>query len=247
MAASPDPTYPPLDLPKPVADGIWIVDSGPIHPGGMALPVRMTVVRLASGGLWLHSPTRCSDALLAAIQAIGPVRHLVAPSMAHWIFVKDWQARCPDAITWATPKLRERAEVKQEGVRLDRDLGGAPPAEWAGEIDQVVVPGGFGFREAAFLHRSSETLILTDLLQNLEPEKLSWRARLFARLVGTLAPDGKAPAYLRLIVMLRRNAARAAAQTMLGWAPERVIFSHGRWFERDGAAELRRALRWLAG
>jgi hypothetical protein len=34
---------------------------------------------------------------------------------------------------------------------------------------------------------------------------------------------------------------------MLAWSPERVIFSHGRWFDRDGAAALRRAFAWLLG
>jgi hypothetical protein len=32
---------------------------------------------------------------------------------------------------------------------------------------------------------------------------------------------------------------------VLAWEPDRVIFAHGRWFERDGAAELRRSFRWL--
>ena len=27
--------------------------------------------------------------------------------------------------------------------------------------------------------------------------------------------------------------------------PERVIIAHGRWFETEGAAELRRSFRWL--
>ena len=31
------------------------------------------------------------------------------------------------------------------------------------------------------------------------------------------------------------------------WRPERVVFSHGRWFDRDGAAALERAFRWLLG
>jgi hypothetical protein len=31
---------------------------------------------------------------------------------------------------------------------------------------------------------------------------------------------------------------------MLGWAPERVIFAHGRCYFEDGTAELRRALAW---
>jgi len=38
-----DITYPPLDVPKPVADGIWIVDSGPLRVFGvLGLPIRMT-------------------------------------------------------------------------------------------------------------------------------------------------------------------------------------------------------------
>ena len=47
----PDPsTYPPLDTLKPVADGVWIVDSGPLRVfGGIPLPVRMAVVRLRGG------------------------------------------------------------------------------------------------------------------------------------------------------------------------------------------------------
>jgi hypothetical protein len=32
---------------------------------------------------------------------------------------------------------------------------------------------------------------------------------------------------------------------MIAWNPERVILAHGRWYERDGAQELRRAFRWV--
>jgi hypothetical protein len=34
---------------------------------------------------------------------------------------------------------------------------------------------------------------------------------------------------------------------MLSWQPERVVFAHGRWFERDGTARLRHAFRWILG
>ncbi|MEC8179526.1 MAG: hypothetical protein VX072_07665, partial [Pseudomonadota bacterium] len=53
-------TYPPLDVPKAVADGVWLVNSGPMNVYGMPMPIRMTVIRLASGDLLLHSPTRHS-------------------------------------------------------------------------------------------------------------------------------------------------------------------------------------------
>jgi hypothetical protein len=34
---------------------------------------------------------------------------------------------------------------------------------------------------------------------------------------------------------------------MIGWNPERIVIAHGRWFETDGTAELRRAFGWLLG
>ena len=40
---------------------------------------------------------------------------------------------------------------------------------------------------------------------------------------------------------------RGAVETMIGWNPERIVLAHGRWYDRNGAGELRRAFRWLLG
>jgi hypothetical protein len=53
------------------------------------------------------------------------------------------------------------------------------------------------------------------------------------------------PLYLRWVIRSRPEGAKEAAARLLAWAPERVIFAHGRWFDRDGAAALRRSLSWL--
>ncbi|MFC7553301.1 hypothetical protein ACFQU7_15190 [Pseudoroseomonas wenyumeiae] len=37
------------------------------------------------------------------MENIGPIRHLVAPNIAHWLFLRDWQAACPEATTWGAP------------------------------------------------------------------------------------------------------------------------------------------------
>ncbi|MBJ6125517.1 DUF4336 domain-containing protein [Microvirga splendida] len=242
---SEDVTYPPLDVLKPVAENLWIVDSGPQEAMGLSLPVRMTVIRLGSGDVWLHSPTRYNAELRREIETLGSIRHLVAPNIAHWTHLKGWQGGCPAAKTSAAPKLRQRPQVRKAGLRLDRDLTDSPPDDWGSEIEQAVVPGGAGFREVAFFHRPTRTLILTDLIQNLEPQTLPLGTRLFARLTGVAAPDGKAPAYLRFVVRLRREEAKKAVSRMIAWNPERVIFSHGRWFDRDGTAALKRAFAWL--
>src|SRR3954466_12654109 len=227
-------TYPPLDIPKPVAEGVWIVDSGPIHVLGMPLPVRMTVVRLKGGDVWLHSPTRFSEPLKRELDGLGRIRHLIAPSIGHWTFLQEWQRACPEAETWAAPELRQRTQVKKAGLRLDHDLGDAAPAAWADDIEQAVVPGAAGFREVDFLHKPTRTLVLTDLVVNLEAEKLPWLMRPAARLVGGVAPEGTAPICVRWIVRMRRTEAAAALTRLLAQDPERVVFSHGRWFERDG-------------
>ena len=57
----------------------------------------MTVIQLAGGGLWLHSPIRLDDALRAALDAMGPVRFIVAPNKAHHLFAKKCLAMYPQA------------------------------------------------------------------------------------------------------------------------------------------------------
>jgi len=237
--------YPPLDVLKPVAPDLWIVDSGPLRAIGLAVPVRMTVVRLTNGELWLHSPTRYTEHLGLELGQLGSVRHLIAPNVAHWSFLKAWQARCSGAVTWAAPGLRGRRQVKNSGVVLHRDLGSSSPEAWVSDIDQVIVPGGLGLNEVAFFHRSTRTLVLTDLIENFESEKVSPLVRPLVRFAGAMAPDGKAPIHVRFAINRKREAAAEAAQRLLDWKPKRVIFAHGRWFNRDATARLRHSLRWL--
>lgn len=236
-------TYPPLDVPKPIADGIWIVDSGPMTAMGLSLPIRMTIVRLPNGDLLLHSPTPFSADLAKTVEAIGPVRHLVAPNIAHWTFLSAWQRAYPDATTWGAPGLRDRAQVRASNVRIDVDLGDAPPDVWSDTIDQGVVTGGAGFAEVWFFHRPTRTLLLVDLIENLEPEKLPLVERLLMQ--AAAATRGTTARYLRLPVRLGGKDARQAIRSIVDLKPDRVIFAHGRTFDRDGAARLRHGFAWM--
>lgn len=241
-------TYPPLDVPKAVTQDLWVVDSGPMRAMGVVpIPVRMTVVRLGNGELLLHSPTRHRPPLQAALEAFGPIRHLVAPNIVHWSFLKEWQDALPEAVTWAAPGLRERGAVKRSGVRLDRDLDEGPLSGWPDELDRITLRGGGRFCEVALFHRPGRALILVDLVQNFEPGKLPLPLRPFAQVAGILTPEGKAPAYLRMIVKMGGAGAREAGRRLVATNPERVIFAHGSWFDRDAAARLQKSLRWLTG
>ena len=239
-----DVTYGPLDTPKPVADDVWIVDSGPHRLAGMPLPVRMTVLRLSDGGLVLHSPTRFTPEVARALEALGLIAHLVAPNTAHWSYMVDWQKRYPSATSWFAPGLGARPAVSASQLRIDYELTDGAPQAWRGEIECIVVKG-MGLTEVALFHRASHTLVLTDLVVNVEPEKLPFPLSIGARLVGSTAPNGKAPIYARLAMRMGGQEAAAAARRLVALNPDRVIFAHGKWFESNGGQRLREALSWL--
>jgi len=237
--------YEPLLTPKPVGTDVWVVDGPVIRFYGMPFPTRMVVVRLADGALWLHSPVQMDEGLLAALSALGPVRHLVAPNWIHYAYLPDWTARFPEAQTWVAPGVAERAVSRGVDLRVDHDLTSTPPAEWEGQIDQVIVEGSRVHREAVFFHRASKSLILTDLIENFEADKVpAWFVPLIW-LGGIKDPNGKTPIDMRQTFRGGKDTARAAIRQVLDWGPERAIMAHGRWYDQNADAELRRAFRWV--
>ena len=241
---SADP-YPPLNVLKPIADDVWIVD-GPVvrmrYLLGSTLPfsTRMTVVRLSGGRLWIHSPTALTEPLAAAVADLGEVAFLVAPNRIHWVSLGAWQAAFPAVRTFAAPGVEDKAE--EGGFRVNATLDGAAPSEWADEIDQVSVSGRF-MTEIEFFHRASRTLILTDLIENFEAGHVHGPfVETVMGLSGVLDPNGSTPRDLRLT--FHKDAARVAVETIIGWAPERVVLAHGRCYLDNATGELKRALAW---
>jgi hypothetical protein len=231
---------------KGVTDDVWIVD-GPLIRFGppfmqAPFPTRMTVVRLAGGDLLIHSPTPLTPALATQIAQIGRPRWIVGPNRLHYWWIPEWHAAFPDATVWLAPCIREQAgeRIDFAASTLDRDRG----YPWDAEITTLRITGSY-MTEVAFFHRASRTLVLTDLIENFEPHRLGLVMRWVTRLGGVQDPHGGMPRDMRATFARHRSALRAAIETMIAWNPERVILAHGRWYERDGAAELRRAFRWL--
>jgi short-subunit dehydrogenase len=203
----------------------------------------MTVIRLASGALLLHSPIPCSVALCQELQSLGRIQYLVAPSIAHWMYLGQWQKAFPEALTFAVPGLESRRQVRASGVRIDRQLSDEPPGEWAQDIDVVLISAP-GYTECALFHLPSRTLVLTDVVQNIDPSDLPPFARAIGSLLGNTKPHAMAPAYLRLLLKLGGRSFAGAAARLVSLSPQRVVFAHGEWFETDGRQMLQRSLRW---
>lgn len=238
--------YAPLSTLKPVAGDVWIADGPEIRmqAGPLAMPfsTRTTLIRLPDGGLWVHSPIAPDPALFAEIEALGPVRWLVAPNTLHYWWIPDWKARYPAAAVCAPPAVAVKAK---RPIAIDLPIATDPPAAWQGAFAQVVLASRI-FTEADFFHRSSRTLILADLIENFEMGRVhSLFYRLLIRLGGVFDPDGKMPLDMQAAFRPNRAQVRAAVETMLAWGPERIILAHGRWYEKGAIAELRRAFRWV--
>ncbi len=69
----------------------------------------MTVVRLASGQLILHSPCDITGAIAEEISALGPVAHILAPGNFHNMYVATAQVAFPKAKTWICPGVESRS------------------------------------------------------------------------------------------------------------------------------------------
>lgn len=242
-------TYQPIRTLKPVAPDIWIVD-GPIEKMqqfglNIPFPTRMTVIRLAGDRLFIHSPIKPDEVLFRSLLTLGQVTHLVSPNKIHYASIGLWAERFPDACRWASPGVRERAKRRNIQVGFDRDLDDKPDGAWADQIDQLIFHGSSFMDEVVFFHKASRTLILADLIENFEPSKTSRPMHWMLKLAGNLDPDGKLPIDLRLTFRGSHGKARASFARMLAWQPERVILAHGRWYDKDGTNEIKRAFRWL--
>ncbi len=218
-------------------EGLWVQER-PLGLLGIPIGARMTVVRLADGGLFLHSPVALDDPLRKDLDALGPVRCVVAPNKFHHLFVGPYRDAYPEARFYAAPGLPE----KRSDLPFDAELSDVPPPEWNGEIDQQILYGLPRFNEVAFLHRASRTLILTDFAFNIfEVEGLF--PQLIFRLLGVYQRFGPSKISRRLV----RDpvATRRAIDTVLRWDFERVIVSHGIVLQRGGQRMLRAAWMWL--
>jgi hypothetical protein len=238
--------YEPINTLKAVDQNIWMVDGPIIQFKKAPFTTRMTIVRLDNGELFVHSPTALTDELMAEVDALGTVRHLVSPNKIHYWWIGEWGEAYPNATKWASPGVRPSAS--NQGWSFDHDLGESADAAWSEDIDQLIVHGGRFMDEVVFFHRSSRTLILADLIENFEPAMVhSTFMRALLRLAGNIDPDGKLPIDLRMTYWGRHDQISQAVHKMIEWDPLRIILAHGRWYKSDGVTELRRAFRWVKG
>lgn len=128
----------------------------PMRIFGLAFNSRMTIIRLENGKLWVHSPIKKTEKLLAEIRALGDIQYLIAPNLLHHLFIGDWKSDFPKAELLAPKGLSK----KRPDLDITNELN---KFENVDEVDMCQVLGMPLVNEYLFFHHKSQTLIVTDL------------------------------------------------------------------------------------
>jgi hypothetical protein len=222
---------------RALAPDIWVAER-PQRFYGLEVGTRMTVMRLADGSLLLHSPVVLDPGLRAELDALGPVRFVVAPNRVHHLYAGRVAESYPNARLWVGPGVeRKRPDFVYVAV-----LGDEAPAEWRDQVDQIFFRGRPYENEVVFFHRASRTLILCDLAFNFGP-RTALPTRFLMRLLRSYGRFG--PSTLDPWLIRDRGAARASLERILAWDFDRVVVAHGEVLDRGGYDALRHGYRWL--
>lgn len=221
---------------KPFAPDVWEY-SAPLRVIGIEMGHRMTIVRLADGTLWVHSPVVWSRELDGEIRMLGEVRYFTAPSRMHDGFWPGWFGHFKGAEFSAAPGV-----VKEHpDLPFTQELADDRPGVPGGELQARLMHGIPAVNEAVFLHVASRTLIVADLMFNLDPP--DFRSRLLLRLNGALGRP--TPSRMFKMAIRDRAAFRGSLDAVLAWGFDRVIVGHGENIASDGRGVLRGAYAFL--
>ncbi|KAJ6843291.1 uncharacterized protein M6B38_297230 [Iris pallida] len=157
-----------------VKDSIWLFEQEQaLGFSSVSTNIRMTVIKLKSGGLWIHAPIAPTKECIQLVKELdAPVEHIVLPTFAyeHKIFVGPFSRKFPRAQIWVAPRQWSwpiDLPLEFFGIFRSRALKDEDDSTpWADEIEQKVLSSpevGIGpYVEVAFYHKRSRSLLVTD-------------------------------------------------------------------------------------
>ncbi len=221
-----------------IAPNLWKIDY-PQKFLRMEIGTRMTIIRLKSGDLFLHSPIHLTNDIQNKLNTLGKVTYVIAPNKFHHLYIGAYYTAFPDAEMYAVPGLdKKRPDLPFHGVLTNETV-----YEWREEIDHLVFRGIPLINEVLFLHRESRTLILTDLIFNFGSD-LALTTKIFLKLDGAYN-SFSVPRLIRYLLIKDREKARESIRKILSWDFDRVTLAHGNILEKGGHEAVKRAFEWL--
>lgn len=193
---------------------------------------RMTVIELPNKRLWVHSPVKPTEDTLKTLSAMGELDAIVAPNLFHHMNATAFSELFPKATVYGVPGLqRKQKHLKFENLFHHLDT-------WAPSIEAKIVEGMPALKEVVFFHPDSKTLLVTDLIFNLQKSK--GLSKWLLKLDGI---DGKvAFSKLSKLVIKDKLAFKKSIQDIQSWDFETIVMSHGQVIQENAKALFEDAL-----
>jgi hypothetical protein len=217
------------------AEGLWSATDtlrGPIR-----LPLRMTVMAV-EGGLALWSPVPIDDTLARRIDAVGEVRFVVAPNLMHHLHARAAKERYPEALMVGPKALTDKVGLELDEAIENTDCFGEAIALHA-------VAGAPKMQEVVALHRSTRSLVVTDLVFNIHTAD-GWLTRLVLRYLSR-AYGELAQSRLWRMATRDRAAARESLLPLVAADFDRLVVAHGEVIESGASQPFLASLAWMLG
>lgn len=219
-----------------VKNRIWLIEY-PILYMGIGCNARTSLIRADDGTLIVHSPAPLTDETRRFVDDLGPVKTILAPGTFHNLYAAQWRDAYGDAQLYVCPGLERKvpslrnAAIIRDGVRYP----------WSAELDHLTTQGFWLINEVVFLHRSTRTLIVTDLIESFTDETpANWVTQFWLKYVFFMWNHPKpAPEYQ--LGWSSRRKARAMLERVLEWDFTQIVVGHGQLFRDDAKAVARRA------
>lgn len=210
--------------------------SYPLNLFGMKVGRNVTLFRLRSGKLVIHSTAPFTEADVTAIREFGEPGWLLDATNFHDTLARPGVAAYPD-LPYLVP----------EGFPLAGKLKTHPleevPSEWKGELKVIKIDGMPSINEHAFYHPESKTLVIADLLFNL-PDSVGAFTLGFLGLISGIKKHPGNSRMFRLAIK-NREAFERSLQRLLALDFEQIIVAHGEPITDDAKETLARVFRDL--
>ena len=216
---------------EPLSEHVFRVEA-PLVKGPPIVRV-MTVARLRSGSLVVHSAIALSEPAMEKLEALGPVATIIVPNHWHRLDAARYARRYPEAKVYCPPGSRKKIEKL---VRVDGTYADVP----RGDRVRFEVLDGVGELEGAMIVDEDEetTLVLTDVLFNM-PHQRGVSGFVLRRL--TQSSGGPRISRLIRLAMIKDKAALRAHLERLAALPRlaRIVVAHHEVIDHEPAKVLR--------
>ena len=215
-----------------LAENLWHLQF-PLKLLGANMQRHVTVIRLGTGEVVVHSTAPFTKRDVDDISALGKVGWVMDTMLRHETFAKDGHAAFPAAAFLGPAGFSEAAGFPVQGLL-------PAPAAWGDELQVIRLDGLPSMEEHVVFHAPSRTLIVADLFFDHDPAESWWTNLLLSLVAGR--KDGPGVSRAVRLAVKDKAAFKRSLDAVRAWDFDRIIVGHGGIVPTGGKARFDEAL-----